>query len=412
MSIFESIFSAITGKKEPPSIVTPTSIPWLTFSTDISLGAFYKIYRDNQFVRSNVTNLMDTVWKYGFNLVDSEKNESSTEEKNKVLALFEDFKGRNKFKSFFKKAVREYFVGWNVYIFKVGALDDQWERTWEITSLQILDARFIVPITDKTGFVLWYIQNINSRVTFFLEDEISHLKYDSDIDDETVWLPLLRSLTIDLDLDQEAKESNLAFFKNNQTPNSIIVLKDWITLEEWKKIAKMLKEQFRWGKNHHRAAVMAWLEDIIKVQDKIDDGQFLDMRKFTRDNVCALFWVPKTVLWYTEGVNYTNAERQFSEYIEDTIRPTEELFSEFITQILEDIWFEDIFFVFIDNHLDRKAIKAKTTIELVNNWLLTINEWRAELWEEPVSVKEADELWIWTNKKIVWWKEKVEWSKE
>jgi len=152
---------------------------------------------------------------------------------------------------------------------------------------------------------------------------------------------------------------------------------------------------------------MAWLDQIVKVQDKIDDAQFLDMRKFTLDNTCALFWVPKSVLWYTEWVNYTNSERQASEYVENTIRPTEEIISEFLTEIIQEIWFEDTIFTFIDNHLDRKTIKAKVTIELVNNWLSTIDEWREDLWLEPFNTKESKSLWIWTNKKIVGKEEKV-----
>jgi len=34
----------------------------------------------------------------------------------------------------------------------------------------------------------------------------------------------MTSLFIDLESDKEASESNLAFFKNNQTPSSIIVI--------------------------------------------------------------------------------------------------------------------------------------------------------------------------------------------
>jgi hypothetical protein len=34
----------------------------------------------------------------------------------------------------------------------------------------------------------------------------------------------MTALFIDLETDKEAKESNLAFFKNNQTPASIIVI--------------------------------------------------------------------------------------------------------------------------------------------------------------------------------------------
>ena len=157
---------------------------------------------------------------------------------------------------------------------------------------------------------------------------------------------------------------------------------------------------------------MKWVKEVVKLQDKITDAEFLEMRKFTLENVCALFGVPKTILWYTEGVNYSNADKQFIEYIENTIKPTEETISMFITGILEDLGFEDIKFEFIDDHIDQKQVKSKTVIELSNNGIITPNEAREEIGLEQFKLKEANDLWIWTNKKIMWWKEKVDTNKK
>lgn len=62
----------------------------------------------------------------------------------------------------------------------------------------------------------------------------------------------MESLFVDLETNKEASDSNLAFFRNNQTPASIIVLEDEFSLgeteEEEMKTMKEMKEILETGK--------------------------------------------------------------------------------------------------------------------------------------------------------------------
>ena len=89
--------------------------------------------------------------------------------------------------------------------------------------LQVLDPRYIKPIMSEYGQILGYVQNLNG-INIFTKDEIFHLKTDNDLQFEALGRSKMQSLFIDLETDSEARESNLAFFKNNQTPSSLIVL--------------------------------------------------------------------------------------------------------------------------------------------------------------------------------------------
>jgi len=409
MSIFADIIWIFNKSTDSEPVINKAiSLGSIFIQSDASLDKFYRIYKKNQFVRSSVTNLMDTVGKAGFQLLDDEGDAIGDVSQQEIRDLFTNTQKNNSFKAFKKRIVRDYFIGANVYVYKVTELDANGNRSDKVTWLQILDPRYMSPVTDKFGNVGWYIQNVNWAVQAFLPWDVWHLKYDSDIDDETVGMPLLDSLNTDIDLDEEAKESNLAYFKNNQTPASLIVLENSVSSTDLIEIKKALQDQFKGGKNHHKGGVMKWVKEVVKLQDKITDAQFLEMRKFTLENVCALFWVPKTILWYTEGVNYSNADKQFIEYIENTIKPTEETISLFLTGIIQDLGFENIVFDFIDDHIDQKQVKSKTVIELTNNGVITPNEAREDLGLEQFELKEANELWIWTNKKIMWGKEKID----
>ena len=406
MSIFTDIIWIFKKDRDTEPVINKAiSLGSIFIQNEASLDKFYRTYKWNQFVRSAVTNLMDTVGKAGFQLLDSDGEAVTPKTDEEIRLLFESTQKNNSFKAFKKRIVRDYFIWGNVYIFKVTELDENGNKTETVTWLQILDPRFMSPVTDKFGNIGWYIQNVNWQVQAFLPDEIWHLKYDSDIDDETVGMALLESLSIDIDLDEEAKESNLAYFRNNQTPASLIVLENSVSKDDLLEIKKALQDQFKGWKNHHKWWVMKWVKEVVKLQDKITDAEFLSMRKFTLENVCALFWVPKTILWYTDGVNYSNADKQFIEYIENTIKPTEQTIAMFLTSILEDLWFENIKFEFIDDHVDQKQVKSKVVIELANNGIITPNEAREELSMEQFEQPEANKLWIWTNKKIIGGKE-------
>jgi len=416
MSIIESVVWFFQkNKKAEPVINKAISFGGIFIQSDASLDKFYKIYKKNQFVRSAVTNLMDTIWKGGFDLIDFDGDTVADSISNDINELFKTKRKKrntNAFQEFLKRVIRDYFIGGNVYVYKVTSIDEAGNKSDIVTGLQILDPRFMSPVTDKFGNIGGYIQNVSWSIQAFLPDEIWHLRYDSDIDDETIGMPLLESLNTDIDLDEEAKESNLAYFRNNQTPASLIILESSVSVEDLVEIKKALQEQFKWWKNHHKGWVMKWVKEVVKLQDKITDAEFLSMRKFTLENVCALFGVPKTILWYTEGVNYSNADKQFIEYIEHTIRPTENTIAEFFTEIIQDLGFDGVEFEFIDDHVDQKAIKSKTVIELANNGIITPNEAREELWLEQSEEKEAYILWISTNKKKLSSKENIDTAKK
>jgi len=400
---FLSDFIGLFRKEQvsEPVINKAISFGGLTLTNDDNLDKYYKIYKKNQFVRSTVVNLMDTIGKGGYKITTMDDDLISESEEMEIKSLFENTEKNTSFKNIKKRIVRDYFVGGNVYVYLIRELDSEGNRSENVIGLQVLDPRYMNPLTDKFGNVYGYIQNLDGNIQAFLPEDIHHLKFDADIEDETVGLPLLTSLSVDLDLDEEAKASNLAFFKNNQTPASIIVLDEGVKREDLEEIRKALQDQFKGGKNHHRGGVMKGVKEIIKVQDKISDAEFLNMRKFTLENVCALFGVPKTILGYTDGVNYSNAQTQFMEYIENTIRPAEETISRFLTSILSSIGYEDVKLSFIDDHIDQLQTKSKTIVELVNNGILDPNEGRNQLGYEERDEEGANNLWIGTNKKVI-----------
>lgn len=93
------------------------------------------------------------------------------------------------------------------------------------------------------------------------------------------------------------------------------------------------------------------IKDIKQIGSSQEDMKFLEYRKFNSERVCAVMGVPKTILNYTEGVNYTNADNQYVKFIENTIRPLETKIEKILTLLIQNIA-PDYRFEFIDDHIN------------------------------------------------------------
>jgi hypothetical protein len=125
--------------------------------------------------------------------------------------------------------------------------------------------------------------------------------------------------------------------------------------------------------------------------------EFTALRGFTTNKVCATFWVPKVILNYTEGVNYTNADVQYKKFIENTIRPREKKLADFIDILYSEYAAQQsgqkisANFVITDEHTSDIAERTEISIKHINNGIKTVNEVRVELGLEAyVGIEEAD----------------------
>ena len=366
---FLSFFSKKEKNKTPA--IKWVSLSWIwgriNLKYNFSSQVFFDFYQKNPYIQASINRIKKDVASNWFWILINE-NEIEKDIFEKILM------GKTS-KSFFERIVRDLEVSWNTYVY---IARDEWDNTiW----LQVLDPRYITPIVDNKWSILWYLQNLY-WVRAFTTDEVFHLFDDSDLENETLWRSKMTSLFLDLMSDKEAGESNYSFFKNNQVPSTIVVTADsmWTDQESVSKL-KNVKELFTaenyWGwENANRVAFVKWIDKIIQVQQKMDDMQFMNMRKFTLDMVCAVYEVPKDILWFTDSSNRAVSQVQADNYF-NNINAKETLLEQFLNKIIKvALWEEYSFVIYRDNLriLERKTRIAK---ELYKDWeLITLNEAR------------------------------------
>lgn len=378
-------------KDEAPKMKGISFTNVFTIDYNVSKNVLFDFYKQNSYIKAVINKIAQDVWWHWIELQKKIWNEYETQPIDEINNLLSYRWQKQTIKQFISRIQRDVEICWNAYIYLAK------NESEEIIGIQNVDPRYIVPVVKDTGELLWYVQNLN-WIRVFTPDEMFHYMEEVAIDDETQWQSKMISLFVDLESDKEASESNLAFFKNNQTPSSLIVVDDNFQLDESVETLNTIKEIFNswkyvWGKNHHRAWLIQGIKEVIKVQDKIDDGQFIQLRRLTMQLVCAVYWVPPDLIWFTETSNRSVWDIQYDIYL-NSINAKEIALQEFLNLVITQID-EDYRLVFLQDNLRQLEKKSKIAKELYKeSRIITLNEAREIVQYDEVENGEVFFTWI------------------
>jgi len=346
--------------------------------------SFFNYYKKSSNVYRVINEISQTVWKWWFNLVDD--NEEVVEDAN-VLQVLNYYQKFDKFKT---RIIRDINVTGNAFILKLRNVSGQ------LIGLQILDPRTIRIVADAYWGVVKYFQAVQADYQEFSPNEIVHFYDELDPDNEIFGMSPMEGIIVDVMADTESWLSNYYFFKNSSIPSQLFILEPGMQEDQMKSIISQLKNNFSWWQNKHKSGAIAWVKDIKQLQPSLKDMEFETLRKFNIEKVCAAYGVPKIILWYTDSVNYSNAEVLYQRFIENTIRPREKKIEELLNGIIAEIN-PNITLKFIDDHIDDLKDRLEVIEKQISLWLMTANEARKELWYDAFSIPEADQPLISKN---------------
>lgn len=175
--------------------------------------------------------------------------------------------------------------------------------------------------------------------------------------------------------DEEAKKYNLKFFRNSALPKGILKFPGGITEEQAKQI-RVQWENMHGEKNEHRVAILGAgeFQDIGMNQR---DMEFLEQRKFSRDEILAIWRVPKALL-DPQDINFASAlvakEVFINEVIVPLMRDLVDTMNEFLLPHYKDG--DELFFDFESPVVEKPAEKLAMYQTLFNVGAISPNEIR------------------------------------
>lgn len=131
----------------------------------------------------------------------------------------------------------------------------------------------------------------------------------------------LKAADMALKTDSYAAHYNLEFFRQGGDPGGVLTADGKLNEDQYTRIKKSWDSRHKGASNAHRIAV---LEGGLKYQQvgvKQRDMQFLDQRKWNRDEILAAFGVPKSEVSVYEDVNFATARSQDKGYWHKSLIP-------------------------------------------------------------------------------------------
>jgi len=197
----------------------------------------------------------------------------------------------------------------------------------------------------------------------------------------------IKPASMPLDIDIFSSEWNRNFYYNSALPFLILTRKRKLTKEQEKRILEAWNKEFRGTRNVAKIAFLTGGEwDVKDFSAKAKEIDFLDSKRYLRDEVLATFHTSKANLGVVEDVNRANQEATDRRYIKKVVKPMMSSLVAFLNEFYLKNWDDkgELFFDFDDPTPEDTELKLKVYENGLKNGWLTINEVRAEENRPPV----------------------------
>lgn len=357
----------------------------------LDMNTYYQLYEFNWDIRQAIQKIANWVARNWIYLQD---NKRQTIENNILTDdVFDLFKAPT-FLKWKKDLYRNYFLSWELYVLPVK--NESWLTIW----FDILDSRLVRKTVDPYGIITSFTVSNQSITKTFQPNEIAFFKREDSVNSSVDWMWVLNGCIYDALSDLESMKTNYSFYQNSAIPSAMLLLDEWLSPEEMQNAKDQFEAQFKWSNNQHKTLIAGWVKDLKTISLTPRDMEFINQRHLTTEKISAVFGVPKTILWYTESVNYSNWSNQRKEFIEWTLRPLEADLEHIMNRLIE-MFRPDL----------RKKIRIKADGEQleesqerqdwlrkdVQSWIITINEARIERWLEALNDENANKLLVSKN---------------
>jgi len=209
---------------------------------------------------------------------------------------------------------------------------------------------------DEHGSILGYVQKMdwNKGAEFDL-DQIIHFRLINP-GSEVYGLSPLESLIIAVETDLYAQSYNKDFFKNDATPRLHVDLGN-CTLPQLKRMREYWRTVYKGKGNAHKTIVTEGNAKITPIGTAPKDMEFLNQRKFNRDEILAVLGVPPIMVGVVESSNRANSKEQANSFKTEKIIPLQKMISAKLNKCLISKFTDKYAFKFAELDL-RDALDA------------------------------------------------------
>lgn len=179
----------------------------------------------------------------------------------------------------------------------------------------------VTVVKSETEVVGGYVyQNPKGESIPIVKEEIIHFKRFNPFN-RYRGIGTVYASALAIDIDNYSGQFNRNFFFNAAVPSAVLKTQGEMTDEQYQRLKAEWESRYTGTHNAHRLAILQNGLEYQPIQMTQKEMQFLEQRRFSRDEILAIFRVPKTILGIADDVNRANAETSDYVFARRVIKP-------------------------------------------------------------------------------------------
>lgn len=255
------------------------------------------------------------------------------------------------------------------------------------TEIWPLYSQYVRIIPDKQKFISHYEFVVTEAEKHIVKPEsIVHFKYVNP-QDAFYGLGPLQAAVLAADLSEGMNTYETSLLKNDARPDMALILPETAGMPKGDELKRQRKEwyqRFRGVKKKGNLVILSGGAELKEVSLTPKEMAFLEGRKATRTEICAIFGVPESKV-STEDVNRANAEAGDYAYMKDTVLPRIRKVEQKINEKLLPMFDERLFCAFDNPVPEDKEHRLKEIESHLKTGYSAPNEEREKDGLDPVA---------------------------
>lgn len=251
-----------------------------------------------------------------------------------------------------------------------------------------LESSKISIVRGGTKLIKGYVYHLdNGKDVPFDTEQILHLRRFNP-KDRAKGMGTIEAAAVAIDTDRFAADYNKNFFYNSAMPSSAVETDQELTDEQYARVKRQWEAAHRGVANAHKTAILEGGLKWKSITASQKDMDYLEGRKFNRDEILAIFRTPKSIIGIVEDVNRANAEASEYVFAKRVIKPDMQFIADGLNEFYLPMFRLDqgrFRINFKDPVPQNEDMEIKKKESGISKGYYTINEVRAMEGKEPIA---------------------------
>lgn len=259
----------------------------------------------------------------------------------------------------------------------------------KVQAIYLLRPEFLTAELDNTGAIVRYKYQLGSFSAIYQPEDVIMLK-NYNPSDPTKGLGTIEAVRDNAEQDDYMRQSNTNLMKNDTRLSGVIEVPGTPKQEAIDRIEKQWGQRFGGFNNSGKTKILTDNMKYVPLGLSPKDMDYVASQNFNRDEILAIFGVPKEIFGNLSTANRASAEAVEFIFSKWTIEPIVQKYTEQLNEFLVPLFGSDLWLKFDDLTREDEE-KLLNKVNLLTDKVLTRNESRELYGYGPM--KGGDELW-------------------